>query len=300
MTHTTNKRLVLLVLRWSCCLLFFGRAWQHIFWDAPYRTFFWDETLMEGVVTSLLDISWHDYVTNPLVDANIQRLIKGTGIFYLAIAFLSLGLQKRHRFGQPLLYLAALSMSFLALLYCKEKFYHIGQFFEYSCQIISPVLLALVLYHGAFWESKNFKLIAKIAVAFTFTAHGVYALGYYPRPVVFLDMTINILGVSESYAQWFLTIAGVLDFIAAIGLFLPKHTFIFILYCVVWGFLTALARTWANVRIGPLFFELVHQYLPQTIYRMPHTLIPLLVLILDYPNLQLFNRLRGKPSREVV
>jgi len=44
-----NKKAVP-VLRISCCCLLVGRAWQHLFWDAPFRAFLWDEHLLQGIV----------------------------------------------------------------------------------------------------------------------------------------------------------------------------------------------------------------------------------------------------------
>ena len=47
-------------------------------------------------------------------------------------------------------------------------------------------------------------LYLKIAIALTFSAHGLYAIGYYPQPGVFVDMLINILHFSETTAKDFL------------------------------------------------------------------------------------------------
>lgn len=292
-----NSKLILSILRLSCFLLFFGRAWQHLFWDAPFRALFWDEGLMEGFITGLLGISWQEYATSPTTDSNIQLLIRLFGLFYLTMAVLVLFIQEKHKFGKPLLWISAVCLSFLAFLYCKEKFFHIGQFFEYASQVLCPILLSFALYNKTFFTSNGFIRLAKIAVALTFIAHGMYAIGYYPRPGVFVDMTISSLGVSEDTAHIILRIAGILDFVAGIGLFWKNNSFYFIFYCVIWGFLTAFARTWANVQMGPLFFDLLHQYLPQTIYRMPHALLPLIVLILDYPSLKLFQRFEGNTKQ---
>ena len=124
-------------------------------------------------------------------------------------------------------------------------------------------------------------LFLKIAIALTFTCHGLYAAGYYPRPGQFVDMTINILHTSEKNAILFLNIAGLLDFAISILIFIPKFSRMALIYAVVWGGLTALARLvanfyWENLEhtFGFWFWEML--------YRAPHALIPLLTLYLAY------------------
>lgn len=275
---TTPRNSLLLVLRLSCFFVFTGRAWQHLFWDAPFRTLLWDEALMEPVVKLFLGISWFEYSTSGLVDMMIQWGVRGFGFFYLFMAILTLLLHKPNRWAGVLYGLAAVCLSFLAFLYCKEKFYHAGQFFEYAVQVMSPLLFYYLLD-----TQKNitikFSLILRFVVALTFAAHGLYAFGYYPQPGVFVDMVINVLGVNEANARLFLKVAGIMDFVVAVGMFVPGLTMPSLIYCIFWGFFTALARTWANLDFGPLAFGLLHQYLPQTIYRLPHALLPLAGLL---------------------
>ena len=122
----------------------------------------------------------------------------------------------------------------------------------------------------------------KIAIAFTFSAHGLYAIGFYPQPGVFVDMLINILHLSETTAKTFLVVAGILDFVLAIGIFIPRIAQYFLIYAAVWGGLTALARVWANFYLAfPI--DSLHQNLHETLYRLPHMLIPLAVLYILYP-----------------
>ena len=70
--------------------LFLVRAWQGLFWDLPLRAFFWDQNLLEGVVTTLTKDSWQNYVTNKSIniDAFINRLGAFTGFFWLCCAIL--------------------------------------------------------------------------------------------------------------------------------------------------------------------------------------------------------------------
>jgi len=57
--------------------VFLGRAYQHLFWDAPFRTLLWDQEWMEGIVKGVLGMQWDDYITNISIDESIQRGIHG-------------------------------------------------------------------------------------------------------------------------------------------------------------------------------------------------------------------------------
>jgi hypothetical protein len=162
----------------------------------------------------------------------------------------------------------------LSLLLTKEKFYHIPMFFEHTIQFSTPfLLLSFIKYQ----KTSKLVLHLKIAIALTFTCHGLYAIGIlYPLPGNFVTMCLNILPISETTAIRFLFIAGILDFAVAILLFIPRLWKFALLYAILWGFLTALARV-----VGPFSFDFtwqsLHQNLYQTVYRIPHGLIPLLL-----------------------
>lgn len=114
----------------------------------------------------------------------------------------------------------------------------------------------------------------KITIALTFTCHGLYAVGYYPRPFNFVDMSMNSLGISESNAIQYLNVVGFLDFIIAIGLFLPWKISRFALgYAILWGTLTTSARLVSYLEIDQ-FATLLHQWGFEALYRLPHFLIP--------------------------
>jgi len=168
----------------------------------------------------------------------------------------------------------------LAALYCKEKFFSAGQFFEYTLQFLTPLFL-IYLSNKEKW-SNSFTLIIKVAIAFTFICHGLYAVNYYPLPGNFVEMTINILGVGEESARNFLFAAGILDFICGVLIFFPrKISLIAIAYMIFWGLGTTLARIWAN-----FYWEFpwasLHQWWFESLYRIPHFLIPLFLFIYLY------------------
>lgn len=265
------------LLKITVFLIFIGRAWQHLFWDAPYRTFFWDESLLKPIVENWFSTSWTTYVTSPTTDEFIQSTIKLKGILYTIAAVCSLLIVKKNkRFLKLPIYIGGFSLVVLSILLTKEKFYHIAQFFEHSIQFGLPFVLLYCLSENYKKETAIFML--KILIAITFFSHGLYAFGAYPVPGKFVDMVIQIIGCSESHAITFLYVAGILDFILAVLIFIPKTAKYALIYAVVWGLLTAIARIVANFYIDfPL--QSIHQNLYQVIYRLPHGLVPLIVLL---------------------
>lgn len=268
------------ILRVATFALFAGRAWQHLFWDAPFRTLLWDQQVMENLVFSLRGGTWQEYVTSAATDQFIQNTVIGFGIFYALMAVITLVVPKRQLTKFTSLYiLSSVALVFLAFLYSKEKFFHTGQFFEYTIQFLLPLFFCYGLSQRI--EPKKWLLFMKIAIAFTFTAHGLYAIGYYPQPGVFVDMLLNIFNISEATAKSILQIAGVLDFVISITIFIPRLSTYSLIYAALWGGLTALARVWANFYIEfPL--ESLHQHLYETVYRLPHMLVTLAALFLSF------------------
>jgi hypothetical protein len=265
------------ILQWATVGVFLGRAWQHLVWDAPYRALLWDESWMRGIIEWGLGMEWQEYVTSLEVNAFIQNWISGTGVFYLLCALGAVFLLRLGKVGRLLMYLGAASLILLAGLYCKEKFFFIGQFFEYTLQFGSPILLAIWAKAPQEGLNKRTVLLIKIAIALTFTCHGLYAFGYYPRPGHFVYMTMSILSVGNAEAELFLKVAGILDFILSILLFLPGRSALYAsAYATFWGLATTLARPWsALVTAG--WEQMMMQWLHEAVMRLPHFLIPLLL-----------------------
>lgn len=271
-----RRKLLTQGLQLCCFFVFTGRAWQHIVWDAPYRTLLWDESLLSTIVPVMTGMSWNEYATSPLVDQIINGLMVSTGICYLFIGLFALVAHQRsmQKFRKVLLLGSALLFG-LALLYFKEKFYQVGQLFEYSIQFGSPLLLYMALQSEL--NQKRLIFFMKVAIALTFTCHGLYALGYYPQPGNFVAMTINILPVDEETARGMLKVFGWADILLSILLFVPKASRWALLYAAIWGLATAVARIWANIQVDFLFSSL-NQWSFETIMRLPHGIIPLLLI----------------------
>ncbi|GAA4275844.1 hypothetical protein [Aquimarina mytili] len=291
MTQSSDLRDKLIsILKLSTFLIFLGRAYQHIVWDAPYRTFLWDEAILKGVVENTFGVTWNDYVTSLSAANTISFSIKTIGVFYLLCAIVTLLIKPNmKKLGKFFLLGGSIGLFILAILYCKEKFLHVGQFFEYMIQFMTPVLLYMMLFTSL--EFKKIRLIALIAIALTFSCHGLYAVGYYPRPGTFIDMTLNTLPISEPSAHVMLKIAGILDFVVAIAIFIPRISYAALVYAFIWGGLTATARLVGHFHIEFLWNSF-SQWTWEMLIRLPHALIPLFVLVADRPDMRF---LKGIP-----
>lgn len=268
-----------LLVKMAAVSVFLGRAWQHIRWDAPYRALLWDEAWMKAPVEAMLGISWREYVSSNVVDAFIDGLVSATGWFYLLCALAALFIGRLGRVGRAILWIGAANLIFLAALYCKEKFLFIGQFFEYTLQWGAPAMLAIISKAPEKEWSPRFVLAVKVAIALTFTCHGLYAVGFYPRPGNFLEMVMNILPLNETGAIHFLNTAGALDFALSIALFLPgRFPFFALAYASFWGLATSIARFWAYFHLEYWDSALL-QWLHEAVMRFPHFLIPLALLL---------------------
>ena len=274
-----NRRLPFLLVQAAAVSVFLARAWQHLYWDAPYRALFWDEAWMKSLVESTMDITWREYVTSPQTDAFIQHLILASGWLYIACALAAFFINRLGRVGRVLLWLGAINLLFLAALYCKEKFFFIGQFFEYTLQWGAPAMLAILAKDPDKPWSSRFVLFVKIAIALTFTCHGLYAVGFYPRPGNFLEMVMNILPVNETGAIHFLNTAGALDFLLSLVLFLPgRWPLAALAYASFWGLSTSIARVWAYFHWA-FWDSVLKQWLHEAVMRFPHFLVPLALLV---------------------
>ena len=260
-----------LLLRAACLSVFLGRAWQHWFWDAPWRALFWDEDLMQKLVTLFTQLSWQEYTTHPDTDGFIHLLVRGFGIFYLLCAVAAVIVNRQRKWAGYVLLTGGVALFLLALLYWKEQFFRGGQLIEYASQFGSPLLLYGMVFRSL--SREQFLRALKVVVALTFLGHGLYALGFYPVPGHFVEMTMRILGTGETDARLFLRIAGGLDMVVAVGIFMPRAAGWCLLYAAGWGFATALARPWAGFHPA-LPWASLHQSVFEAVYRLPHALLP--------------------------
>ena len=117
-----------------------------------------------------------------------------------------------------------------------------------------------------------------MTIALTFIGHGLFAVGLHYQPGNFMQMTMNILGFDRIQASIFLLTVGLLDFIVVLGLLSSKTRIISLSYMILWGFLTALARSVFMLNEVSLAETFIN-YTPMTILRFPNSLLPLLLLL---------------------
>ncbi len=279
-----------LILKISLLFLLLGRSWQHLFWDAPFRVILWNEALLKAPVEFLTSMTWHQYATSKSLDQFIQYFIKGMGLFYgvgLFIVVLIRGDYKKKWQGVYLL-LVFMNLLFLAFLGFMEKFFYVGMLFEYMAQVSVPLLV----YFAFFREDLLFKYLPlfKLCLALTFVGHGLFAIGYYPVPGHFVDMIVTVIGLTEGQSKVLLKVMGLLDIVAALFLFIRPLLFKALYFMVFWGGVTALARVLAHLDLDQFVFT-SHQWVLETLVRVPHALVPLAFIFLE-------RHMKKRPSRK--
>jgi len=243
MLNSKNKSLLNLItwlVRLSAFFVFFGRGFEHFFFDAPYRSVLWDPDIMYSFINNFTNFTWTEYVTSKKVDTGIEILTKITGIFYIICAALALFVKPENiRLGKLLIY-GSILLILLSTLFYKEKFYKFGQLVEYSCQMFSPLFLYLILYVNI--NKNKLAYLLKVAIALTFFGHGLYALNVYIRPGYWTDMassSLRFVGLyfSEYTINQIIFYAGLLDMAIVIGIFLPKKfSYPFLVWAAIWGY----------------------------------------------------------------
>ncbi len=259
-------------------LLFLGQAWQHWRWDVPFRALMWNQTLMQPLIESFTALSWSDYVTSGQADTWVQGITLAVSLFYLVAAIATGLLRRLPHFATAFLIAGSVALLSLALLYTLDRFFYAGMFLEYTIMWTTPLFLLLLIRKDQRVPPRLIWLM-KGAVAFTFIGHGLFALGFYPVPVHFVEMTLNILPITESAALTFLFVAGMLDLLVGIGVFIPRIDRPALFYAAIWGLLTGLARLWSYFDISYMVTTL-DAWLFESLIRLPHAVIPLVLFVI--------------------
>ena len=259
-------------------LIFLGRGYDYLRHGAPLRVLFWDESLLGAPVERVLGRSWASVVDDQRFGDGLTLAILASAVLLLLAGAAALArLRWRHRALTGLVAAGWLTCLAYVALDTRDHFGHLAHFLEHAVQLGVPLLL-LLGYSGRLRDGARLRRSLEGLVAVTFAAHGLYALGVYPVPGHFVDMTILSLGVSESVARQLLLLAGAADLLAAIALFWPPSRRYALGYMVAWGLATACARVVvAFIPEAPLAG--LDQGLPLTIFRLPHGLLPLGLLL---------------------
>lgn len=266
---------IIFLLQLSTSLWLFGRAWQHLFWETPYREFLWNGKLMAIPIKWLFDMSWNEYMTNPTSDLVIEWIGYSIGIILL-ISCIIIWFRKQVQLLNTLVIVSVLLQLPYIWLHFLGYAFNTLQLFEFALQVGTPIALLLMVNNRLSIKGLSYYLTAIIAA--TFTAHGLYAMNVLPLPQSFIQMTITGFGVGNQEAKQILWIAGLFDILLSIGIFFPKAINKWALrYAVIWGFLTAFARIYCNVYAFD-FWNGLSQWHFQFLVRNAHFIIPLLLL----------------------
>ena len=152
------------------------------------------------------------------------------------------------------------------------------QFVEHTLQMALPLILIYVCKSNGVTSISLYYLLA-VLVGLTFIGHAFFALGVHYVPGHFIEMTSRSLGMNSESSIYFLYFVGWMDVIFAVLAFVPALRKFALGYLIIWGLLTSLARIYYVLGDG-VTAEWLLVNLPNTIYRLPHGLIPILMLLL--------------------
>lgn len=151
------------------------------------------------------------------------------------------------------------------------------QMIEHAIMIFLPLLFFVTLITNRISDKQVF--ILKLLTALTFLGHGLFAIGFHYVPEGFISMTGEILQFNHYDSLIFLKLVGILDLLVAVLIFLPKqYASSALLYMAFWGLITALARIVYGGIVATNFQETLY-YIASTMYRLPHGLVPIILLL---------------------
>lgn len=258
------------ILQISVAVSLAGQAYAHITGATPYRAVLYDQALT-GWAVRLLGADWEGYINNPAADARLDVVIAALGVWLALAAVSTLFITIRRKWPAVLLISATVLLTVQAYAHYLDAGLQVAQLFEYSLQALSPLLLA-----GLFlWASEKWWYSGLVLIAVTFAAHGLYALGFYPVPGHFVDMTMASTGLSRDMAEALLLAAGTADLIVFVALFIPRVRKAALTYCILWGLLTTAARYTTYVMAGPLFWLTFQHTIPLILVRVVHFGVPM-------------------------
>ena len=272
---------LLFIVRSACLLTLLGYAMMHFTWNGRLISQIYSEGFIDLGVR-LFGFNWSGFRASDAVNPNYQLFIYLTGsVFGMGglLALLPIPQQGiRKVIPLKILYYSCSSLILLsALSGIIESKLHLNVLIEYSVKITVSLLLLYYIIGRSFDPEKHVRRL-KWVIALTFIGHGLYALNIFPVPADFTMMTSNILHMGRDGTVMFLAIAGVLDVLFSMLLFYRKTERIALVYMVIWGFLTALARLIAYHGIADTSTYLA-MWIPEFLIRSGHFLVPLYLLV---------------------
>ena len=265
---------LLTLLRLGTFLCFLAWAWVHYYWEGPYAVLIWNETTFDWAES--LGYDWNDVVGTGYNDGLFQFALSQIYWGYVLCAIISLTVKKESKFQIGSLYLGScmlVVLMYAKFLVSKEQ---LPMFVENGGQILMPLILVSAVSLGL--RSKVTLWVTCVGFVSTFAGHGCYAVGLWPTPSTFYAMTSVILGFEIETTKLFLRIAGLMDFLVCIGIFITSIRRYCAIYAAVWGLLTAMARPVAGMSFTLNYFG-ADQFLHEALLRAPHYFIPFFMFL---------------------
>ena len=262
---------LLFLLKLSVSLTLLSRGWLIWKWDSPIRGLIWKEDWWSGIITRWTNLTWNQFALRS--DGWIATLLAGIGIVLMILSIVPWLCWIRSL--RWLLWLGTFLLFVDSFAFWVEHNYELGAALEHSLQIIAPVGLFFAV--SGKLSRQAWDRCIQIAAALTFCGHGFYALGWHVVPLVYQTMTMKMLRISQETAMLFLKTVGWLDLVAALFLVSRVTRKWGLLYMVLWGGATALARTVSHFGIAQSKLGL-DPWLAETLVRTCHWSLPLIVL----------------------
>lgn len=311
--QTPIKPWTLAILLLGMVGLFGGQAWLFHRGQTPVMALLQNEDLVAPLVEQQFGIDWNTWVSDSDIHRNILTGLQVTAAFFLLCALCSLALpairgdgRRAHLTRNTLSVILLAGMGALAVLAWLSHLDHneiAFHYLEYSTGVVTP-LVGVMLLRGATRPGRWLDWTCRIALAFTFTVHGLYAVGLdipgsttmtWTLPGSWVEMTVTGLGrlgaifglgsPEESTATGLLFHVGILDLLAAVAVLVPRLPSLkktALIYMAAWGLLTAVARTWSHFH--PEFAGAsLAQWIPETMIRLPHFALPVVLLRARFP-----------------
>lgn len=152
------------------------------------------------------------------------------------------------------------------------------QIIEHALKIGMPLW-----FFAAIHEKPILTNLTKALLALTYIGHGVFALGLNYVPDNFINMTVTILNLNQESAVNFLFIIGLIDILAAVAIYFSPFRKPALVYMIIWGSITALARAFYAFETAESF-EGILSGIANTIYRLPNGVLPFIVFIMYAQN----------------
>lgn len=210
-----------------------------------------------------------------MAEGTLLAIDQSLGTLFLIAALSTFFISSKAHYLKWPIYLGTLGLGIVCFAEFYAKNFYVGQLLEHSAQLTIPLFLISATKN---WNRQRLLLLMKIAISITFIAHGFFAIGYYPQPGYYIDMMIKGFGVQENLARNSLIFFGLLDFLFALAIFLPKVSKPALIYGIIWGFITALARVSTNFSFD-FISNSISQYVHEFLIRVPHFILPLIILL---------------------